>query len=177
MINLEQKAQDFASEAHKGQYRKDRITPYILHPMAVVGLIKEAETKEADIICSAWLHDTIEDCGITSRKLTTEFNSNIARIVATLTRNCSREEYKERIRNSDYAVQIIKIADVVHNCQTLEEGIEQKTIINKIVECKNFYLDLASKVSPYLYKKMLESISPWIEKYHNKLLGDKRNEL
>ena len=162
MTNLEIKAREFATEAHKEQYRKDRTTPYITHPAAVANLLKEVPIYDENIIAAAWLHDVIEDCGISSERLRKEFNSEVERIVSTLTRNCSREEYKKRIKDADYAVQIVKIADVVHNCSTLDESLQEKTIRNKVNDCKALYFDLADKVHPPFRVKLMNSLSKYI---------------
>ena len=54
-MNLEQKAQDFATTAHRGQYRKDGKTSYIKHPEAVVDLLKGMGITNYDILSSALL--------------------------------------------------------------------------------------------------------------------------
>ena len=158
-MEIEQKAQQFATKAHKEQYRKDRKTPYIEHPKAVVKILKEiAEITDSDIICAGWLHDVIEDCQVTREQLENEFNFEIARIVSALTRNVDRQAYLERIRHSDYAVQIVKLADVVHNCSTLGQEIPKKTIQRKIDECNALYLNLAKRICPKFYLMLEESL-------------------
>ena len=57
-----QKAIDFATKVHEGQYRKGTDRPYIVHPMEV-GKIVSTMTQDEEIISAAILHDTIEDCG------------------------------------------------------------------------------------------------------------------
>ncbi|MDO9324420.1 MAG: HD domain-containing protein [Methanoregula sp.] len=54
-------AADHASRAHKGQFRKDRRTPYIVHPARVAGYVSMFGGSHVAII-SAWLHDVYEDC-------------------------------------------------------------------------------------------------------------------
>ena len=58
-----QKAIDFATKVHEGQYRKGTDRPYIVHPMEV-GKIVSTMTQDEEIISAAILHDTIEDCVI-----------------------------------------------------------------------------------------------------------------
>ena len=63
------RAIEFATKAHKGQYRKGTKRPYIVHPMEV-GEIVSSMTTDEEIISAAILHDTIEDCkGITEEVL------------------------------------------------------------------------------------------------------------
>lgn len=54
-------AADHASRAHSGQFRKDRKTPYIVHPARVAGLAGTFNGSHGAII-AAWLHDVYEDC-------------------------------------------------------------------------------------------------------------------
>ncbi len=145
---LELKAKSFAEKYHASQFRKDGITPYITHPATVVGLLKRMGINDENILAAAWLHDVIEDCGVSIEKLNKEFNPEVSRIVSQLTRDCSREKYLERIKNADYSVKIIKIADVVHNCSNLHyPEIPSWTLQNKIEECEKVYFNLAKGVS------------------------------
>ena len=68
MIN---KAIEFATRAHAGQFRKGTSRPYIVHPIEV-GDIVSTMTKDKEIISAAVLHDTIEDCAGVSRELLAE---------------------------------------------------------------------------------------------------------
>ena len=54
-------AADHAARAHKGQFRKDHITPYIIHPARVATLVGMFGGSHSAII-AAWLHDIYEDC-------------------------------------------------------------------------------------------------------------------
>lgn len=152
-MNLVEKAQQFATKKHAGQFRKDGKTPYITHPHAVVELLKKIGVADENIIAAGWLHDTIEDCGVTKDDLAREFNAEVARIVSALTRDVSRDEYKERMLKADYAVQIVKLADVVHNCSTLTPDLTQ-AIENKVKDSKVLYLPLAKKICPEFYEML-----------------------
>ena len=131
-MKLEQKAKEFARIIHAGQLRKDGETPYLIHLEETANLLEKIGISNEDIKCSARLHDSMEDCGFSKEVIEKEFNGNIARIVQALTRDVSREEYNERIKNSDYSVQIIKLADTVHNCATLSKNLLEKTKIQQI---------------------------------------------
>ena len=79
MIN---KAIEFATRAHAGQFRKGTSRPYIVHPIEV-GDIVSTMTKDEEIISAAVLHDTIEDCeGVSREILAREFSERVAGIVA-----------------------------------------------------------------------------------------------
>ncbi len=161
-MRIEQKAKEFATKIHTGQYRKDGKTPYIKHCEAIVSLLKEIEIKNEDILAAAWLHDTVEDCKVTIKQIEQEFNSEIARIVKSLTRNANRQDYKERVRNADYAIQIIKLADTVHNCSELNLNLPEKTIKRKVEDCKELYFLLAKEICTLFYEKLNNSIANFI---------------
>lgn len=95
--NLVQKALGKAVKLHMGQFRKDKVTPYIVHPMQVA-LILDSYNVESDIITASLLHDTIEDCGYTYEEMTAEFGENIAEMVEHVTENKTIQDYGERKR-------------------------------------------------------------------------------
>lgn len=161
MSKLEQTVQAYAKIAHCGHYRKDGKTPYIKHIEAVVAILKKIEITDEDILCAAWLHDTIEDCGVSKSTIEEAFNPNIARIVAALTRDTGREEYRQRLQDSDYAVKIIKLADYLHNCSDLTSDLPDKTIRNKVEEYP-FYTGLAEQVNPSFCHLISYYLEPYI---------------
>lgn len=73
------KAFNFAKEKHKDQFRKSG-EPYILHPVEVAYIL-ERQDFNSDVICSALLHDTVEDCNVTIEELAKMFNPQVAKIV------------------------------------------------------------------------------------------------
>jgi (p)ppGpp synthase/HD superfamily hydrolase len=163
---LEKKARQFATKAHEGQLRKDGITPYIAHPEAVVALLRdEVGIADDSILSAAWLHDVVEDCDATVEELEREFNPSISRYVSALTKGESREDYLDRFRRADYGVQIIKLADVVHNCSCLFKGINEKTIRNKLDDCQSVFYDLALQLHPPFYDKLEQYLKPWRENF------------
>src|SRR5690606_34958342 len=87
-----------AARAHAGQYRKDGVTPYIVHPARVASLVAHFGGNHIAIL-SAWLHDVFEDCEgeactragntIDTLPLPSEDIQKIHTITATLTKNPS----------------------------------------------------------------------------------------
>ena len=162
-MELELRAELFATKAHTGQVRKNGVTPYISHPKAVVGLLKSIGVNDDNLLASGWLHDVIEDCGVTKKALEREFNLEVARIVSALTRDVDRRAYKNRIINADYSVQIVKLADVVHNCSDLKNGaFSRKTIERKLEDAKESYLALAQRICPTWYDLIQGYLHPHI---------------
>jgi (p)ppGpp synthase/HD superfamily hydrolase len=102
-------AADHASRAHKGQLRKDRKTPYIIHPARVAALVGIFNGSHVAII-AAWLHDVYEDCSpewilktdelITGLPLPEDERQDIATIVDALTKKNTIRGKSERLSDS-----------------------------------------------------------------------------
>lgn len=151
-MNVEEKARVVAFELHKNQFRIGG-APYITHLAGVVSILKNIGIDDKKILAAAWLHDVIEDCGVTKYFLEREFNSEVTRIVVALTRDVDRKAYNERISNSDFAVKIIKLADVVHNCSDIFR-CPVKMVKNKLRDCEDVYFGIAKEISEPLYEML-----------------------
>lgn len=84
--SLEEQARRFATEAHAsaGQRRKYTDEPYIVHPAAVVELVRSVSHDDA-LLAAAWLHDTVEDTATTQSDIETHFGTRVASLVEMLT--------------------------------------------------------------------------------------------
>ncbi len=118
---LIQKAALFAKNAHAGQSRKFTHEPYFHHVESVAALVAEhGGTQEQ--IAAAYLHDTMEDCGITHATLSAEFGTDVADLVQYLTNN---EELLETLGKVTYMIKklaalppdalLIKLCDTLNN--------------------------------------------------------------
>jgi guanosine-3',5'-bis(diphosphate) 3'-pyrophosphohydrolase len=115
-------ALSFAARAHQGQLRKDGATPYFAH-CARVGftVLREFGCADEDVLCAAVLHDTIEDTTTDYDDLLADFGSEVARIVASLSKDPRLpEEMRERayfdhLAGCDWKVRLIKLADALDN--------------------------------------------------------------
>jgi len=126
-MNLEQRAIEFATEAHDGQVRKYTGEPYITHPIAVSEIVKTVSDDE-EMIAAALLHDTIEDCYVCLDDIKDEFGVVVAALVNQLTDvsepiNGNRALRKGMDRDwlscaCDKA-KTIKLADLIHNSQSI----------------------------------------------------------
>jgi len=102
-------AADHASRAHKGQFRKDRKTPYIIHPARVAGLVGIFNGSHVAVI-AAWLHDVYEDCSpewivktdelIEGLPLPPDERQEIAAIVDALTKKNTIQRKADRLPDS-----------------------------------------------------------------------------
>lgn len=152
MNNLIQKAKKFAENAHEGQMRKDGVTKYIEHPEAVYNLLICSGVKDENMLCAAWLHDVVEDCGVTLEEIGREFNSKIQTLVDYLSEGDSRESYNQRLKIAPKEAQIVKLADTIHNSSSIyEKHITEKTRTRKIVDSIEIYLPMAREIHPPFY--------------------------
>lgn len=120
------RAIEFATKAHEGQFRKGTKRPYIVHPIEV-GDIVSAMTKDEEVISAAILHDTIEDCeGISQRVLAQEFSERVANMVAKESEDKSKTwmERKtatiEYLRSAPREIQMIGLADKLSNMRDID---------------------------------------------------------
>jgi (p)ppGpp synthase/HD superfamily hydrolase len=113
---LTDKARDFATEAHRGQFRRNGITPYILHPAHVVSRLA-AEGESENVIAAAWLHDVLEDTQTTEIFLRSAgFPDRVIKAVVALSKRKGEDydEYLSRVM-LDAIARKVKIADILHN--------------------------------------------------------------
>lgn len=165
MIRL---ALDTAVDAHKNQRRKSG-EPYILHPIAVAKIVADDIGLGAPSIAAALLHDVVEDTKYTIDDIESIHGQQIAKIVDGLTKISSLKKDKnvsfqaENFRkmlltlNDDARVIIIKIADRLHNMQTMDIMPRHKQV--KIAsETLYIYAPLAHRVGMYNIKTELEDL-------------------
>ena len=119
------KAIEFATRAHRGQFRKGTRRPYIVHPIEVGDIVCSMTTDE-EVISAAYLHDTIEDCeGVTEEVISREFSERGAKLGAQESEDKSKTwiERKNRtvchIKEADPDVQKIALADKLSNMRDI----------------------------------------------------------
>ena len=160
---------DTAVEAHKTQRRKSG-EPYIFHPIAVAKIVASQIGLDGVSIAAALLHDVVEDTEYTNEDMQRLFGDTVAHIVAGLTKisNMSRDSdislQAENFRkllltmNDDVRVILIKIADRLHNMQTMEAMAEHKQA--KIAsETLYIYAPIAHRIGLYNIKTELEDLA------------------
>lgn len=165
---LIRKAFDISVEAHSEQRRKTG-EPYIFHPIAVAKIVANEIGLGATSIAAALLHDVVEDTHYTIDDIEQIFGETIARIVSGLTKisnlkkdkdhSIQAENFRKMLLtlNDDVRVILIKIADRLHNMQTMDAMPPHKQV--KIAsETLYIYAPLAHRLGLYNIKQELEDL-------------------
>jgi len=165
---LIRKAFDLALDAHKDQRRKTG-EPYIYHPIAVAQIVANQIGLGTHSIAAALLHDVVEDTDYTFIDIEQLFGKTIAKIVNGLTKisrlkkeqnaSIQAENFRKMLLtlNDDVRVILIKIADRLHNMQTLDSMRADKQV--KIAsETLYIYAPLAHRLGLYNIKTELENL-------------------
>ena len=155
-------------DAHKNQRRKSG-EPYVFHPIAVAKIVASKIGLDATCIASALLHDVIEDSEYDAKRIEKLFGKTICKIVVGLTKisklkkekhvSLQAENFRKMLLtlNDDVRVILIKIADRLHNMQTLDAMPVEKQI--KIAsETLYIYAPIAHRIGLYDVKSELEDL-------------------
>jgi guanosine-3',5'-bis(diphosphate) 3'-pyrophosphohydrolase len=160
-------AYHFGQAAHAGQFRKSG-EAYICHPLSVAITLAEMNLDTRGII-AAILHDTIEDTPVTKQQLIEAFSQEVADLVDGVTKlskldaKSSAETQAENVRKmllamaKDLRVIIVKLADRLHNMQTLGSmPLDKKRRIAR--ETQEIYVPLANRLSMNSIRHELEAL-------------------
>ncbi|MHB2027252.1 MAG: RelA/SpoT family protein [Acidimicrobiales bacterium] len=167
-VELIRRAGVCAINAHEGQLRRTG-EPYVTHPIAVAGIAADLGLDETTI-AAALLHDAVEDTGVTTTWLASEFGAQVAAVVDGVTK-LDRLEFDSKeaqqaatIRKMfiamarDWRVLLIKLADRLHNMRTIsvmpmhrQRAIAQETL--------DVYAPLAHRLGVQQVKWQLEDLS------------------
>ncbi|MBT8375556.1 MAG: RelA/SpoT family protein [Bacteroidia bacterium] len=166
---LIRQAFEVALDAHKDQRRKSG-EAYIFHPLAVAKIVAQEIGLDGTCIAAALLHDVVEDnINYTIADIERLFGETVAKIVDGLTKISSMnknmnvsvqaENFRKMLLtlNDDVRVIIIKIADRLHNMQTMDAMQNDKQV--KIAsETLYIYAPLAHRIGLYNIKTELEDL-------------------
>lgn len=172
-LDIVQKAFDFANSAHQGIRRRSG-EPYIIHPLEVAKIVVTDIGLGYKSIATALLHDVVEDTDYTVEDIRNLFGEKIASLVEGLTKIKTVLDKKGRSRdeesiqaenfkrilltiNDDVRVVLVKLADRLHNCRTIEYMPEYKR--DKILsETMFIFIPLAHRLGLYGVKSEMEDI-------------------
>ena len=159
---------DFAYQLHDGQFRASG-EPYIVHPIAVAGLLRDIGASAA-VIAAGFLHDVVEDTQVTPEEIEARFGEEVRALVEGVTKlggihfTNRTEAQAENLRRmflamaSDIRVVLVKLADRLHNMRTLGalKPEKQQRIAR---ETRDIYAPLANRLGIGRFKWELEDLS------------------
>ncbi|HKG21327.1 MAG TPA: HD domain-containing protein [Blastocatellia bacterium] len=156
------RAFEVAQAAHLGQMR-DEGTPYIVHPLRVaVSLVDELEIYSTKLVCSALLHDVIEDSDTTREQVAEMFGEEIAEAVWLLTKleAVSLPAYLRAIEAAPHTgAPVVKLCDRLDNLRFLAYSHKAEKKRRYIRTTEDYYLPLALRTNRYLY----DELNRWLE--------------
>ena len=152
-MDVVERARVFATAAHGAvaQLRKYTNEPYIVHPAEVVSIVRSVPHTDA-MLAAAWLHDVVEDTGVTLETVRAEFGDEVAELVGWLT-DVSRPDHGNRAARkavdrahsamAPAAAQTVKLADLISNTRSILEH-DQK-FAKTYLEEKRLLLEVMTK--------------------------------
>lgn len=169
----------FAEQRHHGQFRKDG-DPYITHPLAVAHILADLQMG-INTITAGLLHDVLEDTDTTPDELEQKFGTTVRQLVEGVTklhhsekqfeifseadrRRLSLRKTAENLRrlliavSDDLRVMIIKLADRLHNMQTLDALPPEKQL-QIATETLHVYSPLAHRLGIWQIKAQLDDLA------------------
>jgi (p)ppGpp synthase/HD superfamily hydrolase len=128
-MNMVERARVFAIAAHSAvkQVRKYTGEPYWVHPTEVANIVASVPHTN-EMLAAAWLHDTVEDTGVTILDIQIEFGNEVAALVSWLTdvskpedgnRAVRKAQDREHIAQAPAAAQTVKLADLIANSRSI----------------------------------------------------------
>jgi (p)ppGpp synthase/HD superfamily hydrolase len=157
-MDVIEKARIFATAAHAAvaQLRKYTNEPYIVHPTEVVGIVKTVPHTPA-MLAAAYLHDVVEDTGVTLETVRAEFGDEVADLVGWLT-DVSRPDHGNRAArkavdrahtaSAPASAQTVKVADIISNTRSIMEH-DEKFAVTYLAE-KRLLLDVMTRADSTL---------------------------
>ena len=161
------KAIEFATKAHEGQTRKYTGEPYIVHPLAVMEIVKTVDHTE-EMLMAAVLHDTVEDCDVTLDQIAFHFGHVVADLVEELTDVSKPEDGNRAFRKgldrehsaqASRSGQTIKVADLLDNTKSITA--HDPHFAKVYMKEKALLLQLLDKADKILLEKAQKKVDIW----------------
>lgn len=156
---LEFDARLWAAYWHRGQVRKYTAEPYVDHPAEVVALVRTVPHTQ-EMLAAAWLHDVIEDCGVSWKEFDAIFPEEVQDLVMALTdistpemgnRALRKKIDLEHLRDAVPEAKTIKLADIISNSKSI---LERDPDFSKVyLPEKRALLEVLKEGDPTLWKQ------------------------
>jgi guanosine-3',5'-bis(diphosphate) 3'-pyrophosphohydrolase len=161
------KALTYATQIHGITLRKDRKTPYIVHPLRITAILRAAgftENANEELMMAALFHDIVEDTNTSIEAIKNKFGKKVASIVDELTipKSKNKEDFLKNLKHASKEAKLIKLADRIDNLMDLSidswskekkrSYAEQARIILK--SCGDAHVELASILQKEIEKSL-----------------------
>lgn len=172
-------AAQFSAAAHAGQVRKWTGAPYITHPARVASRAILLPNADEDLVCAAWLHDTLEDCHVPDYELDDLFGPRVSSLVcwltnaskgsglpqtASLTRADRKNLDREKLAAAPIEAKQIKLLDRIDNLRELPCTAETAGFFQLYAEESKLLVPIIADGSPELACELLNVIGELEEK-------------
>lgn len=168
MMKIDEKARVFATASHSAVKQVRRYTgePYIVHPTEVVSIVSMVD-HTPEMLAAAWLHDVVEDTGVTIETIHAEFGEKVSELVGWLTDISKPQDGNRKIRKAidrehtsmaPAEAQTIKLADLISNSKSIMEH-DPKFAVTYLEE-KRLLLEVLTKGD----KKLMDIAKSLVDK-------------
>lgn len=168
-MNIKEKAKQFAIKAHDGIGQKRKYTglPYWVHCEEVAGIVERAGGTD-EMVAAAWLHDTVEDAGVSLAEITKEFGPLVAKYVECLTDVSKKEDGNRKVRKeidrkhtaqACQEAKTIKLADLISNGKDIAKNDPDFAVV--YMKEKRLLLEVLKEGSPILYAEAQQLIEDY----------------
>jgi (p)ppGpp synthase/HD superfamily hydrolase len=156
--DIEQRALAFAKEAHKEQIRKYSGENYVVHCIEVAEIVRSFGGT-ISMVVAAYLHDTIEDCGVTKEDILLLFGAHVAELVLMLTdvstaadgkRSSRKAKERNHIAKASKEAKTIKLADIISNIRSIVK--HDKSFAKVYLKEKELLLEVLKEGNKDLYQ-------------------------
>lgn len=162
------RAFNFAVKAHEWQFRLSW-EPYIIHPLKVTEFLMEIR-PDLPTIQASLLHDVIEDCNISEKEIEKNFGLEVMNLCIWMVKVAKikytwEDRHLETLKKTflamarDLRVIFIKLADRIHNMQTLQYHPNSNKITKIATETMKIFVPIAKRLGLYHYQLYLENAS------------------
>lgn len=162
-MNLVLEAMLFAKEKHKEQRRKWTGNPYFEHLAEVAGIVASVERVSDVVLTVAWLHDVVEDQGVSPDEIEERFGFQVRMAVLLLSdlevgdRDTRKEMSRQRLSKAPAWVQTIKVADIISNTGSTRK--HDPTFAEMYFAEKRLLLPLLKRADPHLLEIAWKQVS------------------
>ena len=160
-------ARNFARKKHRGQLRKNGKSTTFSHLKCVVKNLKKMNVTNEEIICAAWLHDTIEDTDTDFDIIKERFGTKVAQIVVSVTKDNrlpkkQREiKYARDLKKSSAKAKLVKIADILANVNDAQNAGQNAHWEKQQFVKKSKYWSYVSDVKPRKLAELTWAKNEW----------------